>query len=114
MTYRIGRKQKRAILTEDGHEVVVFAKGKEDMAELVCRLLNEHSANTPVSGSLSFKEQMVNDIIPFVERMIGEEKNHLYWLESINAPKEFIEKSKWHLNHFRQRHKKYIEYADGL
>lgn len=52
MTYRIGRKQKRAILTEDGHEVVVFAKGKEDMAELVCRLLNEHSANTPVVKSV--------------------------------------------------------------
>jgi hypothetical protein len=67
-----------------------------------------------VSCSLSFKDQMVNDIIPFVERMIEKEKNHLYWLESKNAPKEFIERSKWHLNHFRQRHKEYIEYADGL
>jgi DNA polymerase III psi subunit len=64
-----------------------------------------------VSGSLSFKEQIVKDIIPFVERMIEKEKTHLYWLESKNAPKEFIERSKWHLNHFRQRH---IEYADGL
>ena len=52
MKYRIGRKQKRAILTEDGYEVVVFAKGKEDMAELVCRLLNEHSTNTPVIKSV--------------------------------------------------------------
>ena len=67
-----------------------------------------------VSGSLSFKEQMINDIIPFVERMIEKEKEHLYWLESKNAPKEFIERSEWHLNHFRQRHKEYIEYADGL
>lgn len=67
-----------------------------------------------VSGSLSFKEQMVNDIIPFVEKMIEKEKEHLYWLESKNAPKEFIERSKWHLNHFRQRHKEYIEYAEGL
>jgi len=71
--------------------------------------------NKPVvSGSLSFKEQMVNDIIPFVETMIEKEKNHLYWLESKKAPKEFIERSKWHLNHFRQRHKEYIEYAEGL
>jgi CTP:phosphocholine cytidylyltransferase-like protein len=71
--------------------------------------------NKPVvSGSLSFKEQMVNDIIPFVERMIEKEKNHLYWLESVKAPKEFIERSEWHLNHFRQRHKEYIDYADGL
>lgn len=71
--------------------------------------------NKPVvSGSLSFKEQMVNDIIPFVERQIEKEKNHLYWLEKNNAPKEFIERSKWHLNQFRYRHKEYIEYADGL
>ena len=71
--------------------------------------------NKPVvSGSLSFKEQMINDIIPFVERMIEKEKEHLYWLESKNAPKEFIERSEWRLNHFRQRRKEYIEYADGL
>lgn len=74
----------------------------------------QHDAKLPVSGSLSFKEQMVNDIIPFVERMIEKEKEHLYWLESKNAPKEFIERSKLHLNHFRQRHKEYIEYAESL
>lgn len=67
-----------------------------------------------VSGSLSFKEQMKQDIIPFVERMIEKEKQHLYWLEGKNAPKEFIEKSKLYLNHFRQRHKEYIEYADSV
>ena len=72
------------------------------------------SCQTAVSGSLSFKEQMINDIIPFIERMIEKQKEHLYWLESKNAPKEFIEKSKLYLNHFRQRHKEYIEYADGL
>lgn len=38
--YRLGKKQKRAILTEDGHEVVVFPKGKETLAEKVCNLLN--------------------------------------------------------------------------
>jgi hypothetical protein len=75
---------------------------------------NPASCQTAVSGSLSFKEQMINDIIPFVERMIEKEKEHLHWLESKNAPKEFIERSKWYLNHFRQRHKDYIEYADGL
>ena len=69
---------------------------------------------TDVSGCFSFNEQMKQDIIPFVERMIEKEKQHLYWLESKNAPKEFIEKSKWYLNHFRKRHKEYIEYADSL
>jgi hypothetical protein len=57
---------------------------------------------------------MVNDIIPFVEIIIEKEKNLLHWLESKNAPKELIESSKWHLDHFRQRHKEYIEYAEGL
>ena len=76
---------------------------------------NSHFAKPEnVSGSLSFKEQMKQDIIPFVERMIEKEKEHLYWLESKKAPQEFIERSKWHLNHFRQRHKEYIEYAEGL
>lgn len=67
-----------------------------------------------VSGSLSFKEQMKQDIIPFVERMIEKEKEHICWLESKKAPQEFIERSKWHLNHFRQTHKEYIDYVDGL
>jgi|688.fasta_scaffold913209_2 hypothetical protein len=69
---------------------------------------------TCVVDSLSFKERMVNDIIPFVEIIIEKEKNLLHWLESKNAPKELIESSKWHLDHFRQRHKEYIEYAEGL
>lgn len=75
---------------------------------------NPHLHKTDVSSSVSFKEKMKQDIIPFVERMIEKEKEHLYWLESKNAPKEFIERSEWHLSHFRQRHKEYIEYADGL
>ena len=49
--YRIGRKQKRAILTEDGHEVVVFAKGKEEMAERVCRLLNAEMEVNKISSN---------------------------------------------------------------
>ena len=75
---------------------------------------NPHLHKTDVSGSVSFKEKMKQDIIPFVERMIEKEKEHLYWLESKIAPKEFIERSEWHLSHFRQWHKEYIEYADGL
>lgn len=67
-----------------------------------------------VSGRLSFKEQMKQDIIPFVERMIEKEKEHLNWLIDNNAPKDIIETSQRYLSHFRQRHKEYIEYADGL
>ena len=67
-----------------------------------------------VSGSLSFKEQMKQDIIPFVERMIEKEKEHLNWLIDNNAVKDIIETSQRYLSHFRQRHKEYIEYVDGL
>jgi hypothetical protein len=62
----------------------------------------------------TFKEKLVNEILPFVEKMIEKEKNHLYWLEKNNAPSVFIERSKLHLDHFRQRHKGYIEYAEKL
>ena len=67
-----------------------------------------------VSGSLSFKEQMKQDIIPRVWQMAEKEKEHLNWLIDNNAPKDMIETSRKYLSHFRQRHKEYIEYMDGL
>lgn len=92
----------------------------EPKADLKGKTVNEvieeihETFYSEVDKTNPFKEQMINDIIPFVEKMIEKEKNHLYWLESKNAPKEFIEKSKSHLNHFRQRHKEYIEYLEAL
>jgi len=71
--------------------------------------------NKPVvSGSLSFKEQLKQDIIPRIWQMAEKEKEHLNWLIDNNAPKDMIETSRLYLTHFRQRHKEYIEYADGL
>lgn len=67
-----------------------------------------------VSGSLSFNEKMKQDIIPIVWQMAEKEKDHLNWLIDNNAPKDIIETSRRCLNNFRQRHKEYIEYADGL
>ena len=67
-----------------------------------------------VSGSLSFKEKMKQDIIPRVWQMAEKEKDHLNWLIDNNAPKDMIETSRRYLNNFRQRHKEYIENADGL
>ena len=75
---------------------------------------SQHDAKLPVSGSLSFKEQMKQDIIPRVWKMAENEKEHLNWLIDNNAPKDMIETSQRYLSHFRQRHKEYIEYADGL
>ena len=42
MKYRVGRKQKRVILDENGHEVAICHKGKEEVAQQICDLLNEH------------------------------------------------------------------------
>lgn len=42
MKYRVGRKQKRVILDENGHEVAICHKGKEEAAQQICDLLNEH------------------------------------------------------------------------
>ena len=49
-----------------------------------------------------------------VWQMAEKEKDHLNWLIDNNAPKDMIETSQRYLSHFRQRHKEYIEYADGL
>jgi hypothetical protein len=38
--YRVGKKQKRTVLNGKGHEVVVFPKGLEIMAEEFCQFLN--------------------------------------------------------------------------
>jgi hypothetical protein len=38
--YRVGRKQKRAVLDEQGHEVVIFPAGKEKETQEYCDFLN--------------------------------------------------------------------------
>lgn len=38
--FRIGKKQLRAVLDADGHEVVVFPKGLENMAKEYVEFLN--------------------------------------------------------------------------
>ena len=64
-----------------------------------------------VSSSLSFKEQMKQDIIPRVWQIAEKEKEHLNWLIDNNAPQEMIDTSRNYLNHFRQRHKEYKDYV---
>ena len=64
-----------------------------------------------VGSSLSFKEQMKQDIIPRVWQMAEKEKEHLIWLIDNNAPQEMIETSRNYLSHFRQRHKEYNDYV---
>ena len=40
MNYRLGQKQKRAILDQNGNQVALFEKGQEALAELVVFLLD--------------------------------------------------------------------------
>lgn len=43
--YRVGKKQKRAVLDSKGILVVLFEKGKEDMAKEYCEFLNKKTQN---------------------------------------------------------------------
>lgn len=50
--YRIGNKQKRALLSKDGKELAIFSKGQEKLAKAVCELLNnEIEANEMMKRS---------------------------------------------------------------
>lgn len=40
MKFRIGKKQKRALLDSEGHEIALFGPKYTDIAQLVCDLLN--------------------------------------------------------------------------
>ena len=85
----------------------------------VCGYNNEAIANEPlnlhsVSNCLSFKEQMNQDLIPRVWKMVEKEKEHLGWLIDNDAPTEMINMSSSPLSHLRQRHKEYNDYVANL
>lgn len=43
--FRIGEKQRRAVLDSNGHEIVTFPIGLEDYAIEYCKFLNEKYKN---------------------------------------------------------------------
>jgi transcriptional regulator with XRE-family HTH domain len=67
-----------------------------------------------VSASPSFKEHLINDLIPRIEAMAKKEKEHLHWLVDHDAPMDFIQLSQKYYKHFTQRIKEYQEYAERL
>lgn len=75
---------------------------------------NPASCQTAVSGSPSFKEQLINDFIPRIELMEEKERQHLHYLIDIEAPIEFIQRSHETQLHFVARIKEYKEYAERL
>jgi len=44
-----------------------------------------------------------------IETMIRNEEKHLDWLQSNNAPQEFIELSRWYIDYYTERLKEYRE-----
>ena len=76
--------------------------------------LNPALNKAAVSGSPSFKEQLLNDFIPRIEAMKEKERLHLHWLIDNDAPLDFIQLSQKYYNHFSQRIKEYQEYAERL
>lgn len=73
-----------------------------------------HASISNVINSLSFKDEMEQDIIPRVLEMAEKEKEHLSWLMDKNAPKDMIYRSNESLCHLLQRYSEYIEYVKGL
>jgi hypothetical protein len=67
-----------------------------------------------VSGSSSFKEQLLNDFIPRIEVMKEKERLHLHYLIDNDAPMDFVQLSQKYYNHFTERLKEYQEYAERL
>ena len=59
----------------------------------------------------SFKEKLINDFIPRIEKMQEKEKDHLRWLIDNDAPKDFIQLSQEYYNHFTKRLNEYKEYS---
>ena len=64
MKYRVGKKQSRVILDENGNKVAECLEGNEDVARQICDLLNEHGlfSELPkhvVSKSLPTKEEVI-------------------------------------------------------
>jgi hypothetical protein len=60
--FRLGRKQKRAVLDAEGNEVVVFPKGREEFAELYVEFLNERY-NKSMKATFRYEYQVdANDL----------------------------------------------------
>ena len=61
MRYRVGRKQNRAILDENGVEVALFKKSQERLAKETCRLLNIDTKEVMREHFLQLREDLRED-----------------------------------------------------
>lgn len=61
----------------------------------------------------TFKEHIINVVIPMIEKLLEKEKAHLIFLRNHNADNEKIEYSEKMFEHFTIRLKEYQEYANA-
>jgi hypothetical protein len=64
MKYRLGRKQKRVIISEDGTQEIAFVKGQEELAQKVVDLLNKEEskrAACTTCGRTSYNDDVRKD-----------------------------------------------------
>ena len=59
LPFRLGKKQNRAVLDADGHEVVVFPKGREELAEDYVNMVNNKNGKILTAENID-KENLVN------------------------------------------------------
>jgi len=72
--FRVGKKQRRAILNQDGSEYLLFPIGQEDAAEKYCQYLNQQSNPQP---TISNEAQAVIDAA-------------VEWYKAFDAEKELV------------------------
>lgn len=65
MKYRVGKKQNRAILDSNGHEVALFNKGQEELAKKTCELLNKEDS------SADKYQRIIDEIRQIVEATVS-------------------------------------------
>ena len=83
MKYRVGRKQKRALLDDKGCEVGLFKKGKEDLAKNVCELLNQDQT------CVVKQRELLKDFLDHIESVV----DYLQCEPSVLIDDYFLEKN---------------------
>lgn len=61
-----------------------------------------------------WRDKLVIDFIPHIEKLIEKETAHIDMLRSRNAPSEMISRSEFYLNHYKSRHKEFTDYVKTL
>jgi hypothetical protein len=89
----------------------MYDKGRK---EAEAEAQTDSSCLDVISGSPTFKEQLLNNFIPRIEAMAEKQRLHLHYLINIDAPIDFIQSSQKTHFHFLDKIKEYQDYAERL